>query len=323
MAEHPHVVVLCGGVGAARFLRGLVQLLPHHHITAIVNIADDFTLHGLHVSPDLDTVTYTLADAIDPERGWGLVDETWTAMQALARYGDGDWFSLGDNDLGTHLHRTQRLSEGASLTEVTIEITKAWDVGVRILPVSDDPVATYVTLADSGEEISFQRYFVGKQHAVPISAVRFDGVESAQPSPEVRSALESADVIVLAPSNPIVSIKPVLAIPGIRDALAQIAAPVVAVSPLVGGAALKGPAAAMMSELGHRPDAVGVATMFRDLVDVLVIDDQDAGSAAEVAVAGCTPLVTNTIMSSPAASAALARACLSAAALGVRTGSQS
>jgi LPPG:FO 2-phospho-L-lactate transferase len=313
----PQLAVVCGGVGAARFLRALVHVVPPQNITAIVNVADDFRLHGLRICPDLDTVTYTLAGAIDPERGWGLVEETWAAMAALSRYGDGDWFSLGDKDIATHLHRTQRLLEGATLTAITQEIATAWGVEMCILPVTDDEVSTHVTLAESGEEVSFQRYFVGAQHAVPISGVRFAGIEDARPTDAAIHAVRTADAILIAPSNPIVSIDPVLAIPGFREEIAGASAPVVAVSPLVGGAAIKGPAAAMMSELSYRADAAGVAMLLHDIVDVLVIDDQDAAIALDVAAAGCTPLVTNTIMSSPDASASLARACLSAASLGV------
>ena len=311
----PTIVVLCGGVGAARFLRGLVDVVDAASITAIVNVADDTTLHGLHVSPDIDTVVYTLADAIDPDRGWGLRDESWRAMEALSRFGDGDWFSLGDRDLGTHLHRTGRLAEGASLAEVTAEITEAFGVGVRVLPVSNDRIETRVRLAETGVDIGFQEYFVGRQHDVAISEVAFVGATDAAPLDDVIAAIGDADVVVVAPSNPIVSIGPLRALPAVEQALEDRTGATVAISPLVGGEALKGPAARMLRELGHRADAVGVSDLYQPIVDTLVIDDLDSASALAVAAAGCTPYVTDTIMSNPERSARLARATLSAAGL--------
>src|SRR5690606_1494135 len=198
--------------------------------TAVVNVGDDVELHGLWVSPDLDTVTYTLAGAIDPERGWGLQGETWHAMEALGRYGGITWFNLGDRDLATHLYRTHRRREGATLSEVTAEITRAWDLKLRVLPFSDDRVETRVVLAHSGDEVNFQEYFVKHRHAVAVSNVRFAGVEAASPAPGVLDAIASADAIVIAPSNPIVSIGPVLAVPGVRDAVAARRERTVAVS---------------------------------------------------------------------------------------------
>lgn len=307
------ITVICGGVGAARFLRSLVRIVAPESITAIINVADDMVLHGLAISPDIDTVTYTLADAIDPDRGWGLRDETWRAMDALGRYGDGNWFSLGDQDLATHLHRTGRLADGATLTEVTAEIAQAWDVGVTLLPVSNDLISTRVTRADTSEEISFQEYFVGERHAVPISAVRFDGIESASVTSEAETAIGNADVVVIAPSNPIVSIGPVLDVPGVRQALAASPAPCVAISPIIGGEALKGPAANMLSELGHSPTATGVAALWSELVDVLLIDDADAALTSAVAATGVVPYVTDTIMATPERGARLAASTLSAA----------
>lgn len=311
------IVVICGGVGAARFLRGLVEVVDPAEITAIVNVADDMKLHGLHISPDIDTVVYTLADEIDPERGWGLRNESWQAMETLGRYGDGAWFSLGDRDLATHLHRTGRLDEGATISEITGEIATAWGVGVSITPATDDSIRTKVTLAENGSEIDFQRYFVGHQHAVAVSAVRFDGADDAGPAPGVLGAIADAEVVVIAPSNPIVSIAPVLAVPGIRAALAARTRPTVAISPIVGGAALKGPAAQMMIELGHEASVTGVARLLADVADLLVIDDVDARLAAPIRETGITPYVTDTIMSDPRAAARLARSTLSAS--GIRT----
>jgi LPPG:FO 2-phospho-L-lactate transferase len=311
----PKIAVLCGGVGAARFLRGLTRIVDPSSVTAIINVADDMVLHGLHISPDIDTVTYTLADAIDPDRGWGLRDETWRAMEALGRFGERNWFSLGDHDLATHLQRTARVAEGASLTEVTAELAHAWGIDVTLLPVTNDPVSTIVTRADTGAELSFQEYFVGEQHDIPISAVRFDGIERASASPDVLQAITVADMVIVAPSNPIVSIAPVLDVPGVSEALGARRGACIAISPIVGGAALKGPADRMLVELGHRADALGVAELWREYIDVLVIDDVDAHRSRSIANLGVVPYVSDTIMATPERSASLARATLAAAAL--------
>jgi len=318
------ILTLAGGVGAARMLAGLMQVVPHTELTAIVNVGDDLELHGLRISPDLDTVTYTLAGAINPETGWGLIDETWQARAMLEQYGGVSWFGLGDRDLGTHMFRTQRLSEGASLDEVTAEITRAWGLDVRLIPATCDRLRTMVTLAEddpdspdspglpAGSEISFQEYFVQRHHGVPVSAVRFDGAASTSPSPGVLDAIASAATIVLAPSNPLVSIAPLLAVPGIRDAVVARREQVVAVSPIIAGAALKGPADRLMLELGHEPSVVGVARLYRDLAATLVIDDADADSASAIEAEGMRCIVAPTIMSSPERSAELARVVLGA-----------
>jgi len=311
------ITVLAGGVGAARLLRGMVRAVPASEITAIVNTADDVVLHGLHVSPDLDTVTYTLAEAGNPETGWGLAGETWQAMDALDRFGGPTWFRLGDRDLGTHLHRTGRLAEGAGLATVTAEIAAAWGLEVTLLPMTEDPVATMVTLADgggtgreAGGEVGFQEYFVRLGHSVAVDSVRFDGAENSRPGPGVLDALAGADVVVIAPSNPIVSIGPLLAVPGIADALRARRADTVAVSPIVAGAALKGPADRLMRELGHEASVVGVARLYRDLAATLVVDTADAGLADAVEAEGMACVVTDTIMSSPDVAAGLARRIL-------------
>jgi LPPG:FO 2-phospho-L-lactate transferase len=311
------ITVLAGGVGAARLLRGMVRAVPASEITAIVNTADDVVLHGLHVSPDLDTVTYTLAEAGNPETGWGLAGETWQAMDALDRFGGPTWFRLGDRDLGTHLHRTGRLAEGAGLATVTAEIAAAWGLEVTLLPMTEDPVATMVTLADgggtgreAGGEVGFQEYFVRLGHSVAVDSVRFDGAENSRPGPGVLDALAGADVVVIAPSNPIVSIGPLLAVPGIADALRTRRADTVAVSPIVAGAALKGPADRLMRELGHEASVVGVARLYRDLAATLVVDTADAGLADAVEAEGMACVVTDTIMSSPDVAAGLARRIL-------------
>ena len=306
----PGVAVLCGGVGAARLLAGLVRTVPPTDVTAIVNTADDMVLHGLTISPDLDTVVYTVAGAIDPERGWGLRDETWQAMATLERYGGATWFGLGDRDLGTHLFRTQRLAEGATLSEVTAEVAAGWDLALRIVPVTDDPLRTMITLAGSGEEVAFQDYFVARQHAVPVAAVRVAGAAEATPASGVLEALATAETVIVAPSNPIVSIGPVLAVPGVREAVTARRDRVVAISPLVGGRALKGPADRLLRELGHDDSVVGVAELYAPFAGTLVVDTADAHHADAVRAAGLRCVVTDTIMRDPDAASALCAVAL-------------
>lgn len=315
------ITVLCGGVGAARFLRALRGLPDATPVTGVVNTGDDTVLHGLSISPDIDTITYTLAGAIDPERGWGLVDETWTAMASLARYAavrpDGSsaaptWFNLGDRDLATHFYRTARLAEGASLTEVTAEIARAWELPELLVPMSDDPVATMVDLLD-GRTVTFQEYFVQLRHSVPVRGVRFEGSSTATLQPAAAAAIGDASVVVVAPSNPIVSIGPMRTLSGMDELLAARRSSVVAVSPIVGGAALKGPADRMMVELGHEASVVGVARLYRDIAGTLVIDPADAHLAGEVEAAGMRCVVQPSIMSDPVVGAALARAVIDAA----------
>jgi LPPG:FO 2-phospho-L-lactate transferase len=304
------ITTLAGGVGAARLLAGLIQVVDPRDLVAVVNTGDDLVLHGLEISPDLDTVTYTLAGAIDPDRGWGLAGETWQAMDTLRRYGGEAWFNLGDRDLGTHLYRTARRLAGAPLSEVTAEIVRAWDLGLTVLPVTDDLLRTWVTV-DEGE-ISFQEYFVGRQHSVPVQDVRFDGAETARPAPGVIDAITTAERVVIAPSNPIVSIGPVLAVNGVREAVVARRDDVVAVSPIVAGAALKGPADRLLVELGHESSVVGVARLYAELAATLIIDTADAELASAVESEGLRCVVAPTIMSSPAAAAALSRTVLGA-----------
>ena len=306
------VAALCGGVGAARFLRGLVEVVDPRRIVAVVNTGDDTILHGLHVSPDLDTVVYTLAGAISRERGWGLEGETWAAMEALARYPSRfSWFGLGDRDLATHLFRTQRLGDGAPLSTVSAEIAAAWGVEVGVVPVTDDRLETRMDVEDEGE-IGFQEYFVRRRHAVAVRGVRFAGAEAATPAPGVLDALASAGAVVICPSNPIVSIGPVLAVAGVRDALVARREHVVAVSPIVAGAALKGPADRLLRELGHEVSVVGVARLYAPVAATLVIDDADAALAPAVEAAGMRCVVTPTVMTGAAEAAALAGAVLGA-----------
>ncbi len=303
------VAVLCGGVGAARLLRGLVETVDPGEVTAIVNVGDDTELHGLHISPDVDTIIYTLAGAIDPERGWGLVDETWNAMAQFGRFGNPTWFNLGDRDLATHIVRTERLSNGQTLSAVTAHLARSWDLDCRIVPVTDDPVRTIVTVEEG--EISFQEYFVGRQHDVAVTLVRFDGADHAAPAPGVLDALRDADRVVIAPSNPIVSIDPVLAVPGVRDAVTLRREDTVAVSPIVGDQAIKGPAARMLVELGHEASVVGIARLYAPLAATLVIDDADAHRAAAVEAEGIRCVVTDTIMRDLDRATALADVVLS------------
>ena len=320
------ICVLAGGVGAARFLRGLVQVVPAHDITAIVNTGDDTVLHGLSISPDLDTVTYTLASAIDPVRGWGLENESWTAMSALARFVDvrpqdssaaPTWFNLGDKDLATHFYRTARLREGATLAQVTSEISQSFGVDVHLVPMSNDRVSTFVTLANdcvagpSGTEITFQEYFVKHQHSVAVSAVRFAGASTA--SALGLDTLNSAQTVVIAPSNPLVSIAPLRALHGVDAALTKRRESVVAISPIIAGAALKGPADRLMTELGHESTVVGVAKLYAPICGTLIIDSADAHLASKVEAEGMRCVVVDTVMSTPEKSKHLARTTLESA----------
>ncbi len=305
-AGRPAVTVLAGGVGAARYLTGQLQVTAAHQVVAVVNTADDEVLHGLHVSPDVDTVIYTLCGQINQQQGWGLRNETWNALTRARALGLDAWFQLGDLDIGTHLARTSWLADGVPLSEVTRRLAVAQGVECGVLPMSDDPVRTMVTLA-TGEEIGFQEYFVRLAHGVHIAGVRFAGADNAKPAPGVLEAVNTADVVVVAPSNPVVSIGPVLAVAGVRDALAARRERNVAVSPIVAGAALKGPADTMMRDLGETADVVGVARRYRDLIGALVIDQADAAHRDAVEAEGVRAVVTNTIMDSPAAAARLAR----------------
>lgn len=308
------IAVLAGGVGAARFLTGLVRVVPPEEITVIANTGDDVELHGLHISPDLDTITYTVAGAIDPERGWGLAGESWNAMEGLRRYGGIDWFNLGDRDLATHLYRTQRLREGAGLATVTAEVARAWGLSLRLLPVTEDRLRTMVTVVDEGE-IGFQEYFVRRHHDVAVASLRFEGAAEARPADGVLDAIAAADVVVVAPSNPLVSIGPLLAVPGVREAVVAARERTVAISPIIGGAALKGPADRMMRELGHDASATGIARIYRELAAVVVLDRADEALAPAVRSEGVRAVVTDTVMSTPEVAADLARTVLDEGAL--------
>lgn len=305
----PRIVVLCGGVGAARFLDGLVRVTDPARVTALVNVADDEEFHGLHVSPDVDTVLYTLAGLVDEERGWGIRADTDHVQRALARLGRETWFQLGDADLATHIHRTALLRDGAPLSEVTARLARALGVAATVLPASDDRQRTRVR-TDEGW-LDFQEWFVRRGTRDLVREVRFEG--DPRPAPGALEAIAAAELVIVAPSNPLVSIGPVLAVRGVRDALTRTAAPVVAVTPIVGGRALKGPAAAMLASLGHEVSPVGVAALYRDLVDALVLDEQDAALAPRVAALGIRAVTARTVMHDAAAKEALARAVLSSA----------
>jgi LPPG:FO 2-phospho-L-lactate transferase len=307
------IVSLAGGVGAARFLAGLVRAVPPGEIVIVGNTGDDDEFHGLLVCPDLDSVTYTLAGASNREMGWGLEGETFACLDALARYDEPVWFRLGDRDLATHLFRTRRRHEGASLSAVTAEIVAAWELGLRLLPMSDDPVRTRITAgtADGGtEELRMQEWFVRDHAEPPVVAVRYEGAEAARPAPGVLDAIAAADAIVLCPSNPVISIGPILAVPGIRDALIARRDRVVGISPIVGGAPVRGPADRLMGPLGIDVSCAGVARAYAPFCSTLVIDTVDAARAAEVEAAGVRAIIADTVMHTPDIAAALARRAL-------------
>lgn len=298
------ITVLCGGVGAARLLGLLQREAPNFEYTAVVNVADDLVLHGLTICPDLDTVTYTLAGLNNEVTGWGLVDESWRVNQELAKLGGESWFQLGDRDMATHLYRTQRLNEGATKSEVAAEIARHHGVPITILPVSNDPVSTYLE-TDIGE-LSFQEYFVKHRHSVPVSKITFRGVEVATPTAESISAIENSSHILFAPSNPLLSIAPILAIPGMTEALKVRRESVAAVSPLIGGRALKGPADHLMTEMGFESSSYGVAAYYGDLVGHWFIDETDAADAPRIESLGASVSILPTVMSDPSSASALA-----------------
>ena len=311
------VVELAGGVGGAKLAEGLAAHLGAD-LTVVVNTGDDLELHGLSVWPDHDTVAYTLAGLDDEERGWGLRDETWTVMDGLAELGDDAWFRLGDRDLATHLWRTDRLRAGVRPTDVALELRARLGIAPTILPMADTPIRTEVSTGEGWLE--FQDYFVRRHQEPDVLEVRFRGAATGDTTPEVRAALGEADVIVIAPSNPIVSIGPLLALPGIVDGLVAArrrGVPIVAVSGIVGGKALKGPADRMLVSLGHEASAVGVARLYRDVATTFVLDAIDAGLVPEVEALGIRAVAFDTIMSDDAARARVAADVLRVAGVGV------
>lgn len=304
------IVLLTGGTGGAKFLQGLMQVLPHDQITCVVNTGDDFECWGLHVSPDVDSITYALAGLLSHERGWGVEGDTFECLDAMRKLGAPAWFQIGDRDLSLHVFRTEQLRAGRALSEVTAEVTQRMEIHARILPMSDQRVET--RLATPNRELSFQEYFVRERYRVPASAVRFAGAERAQPAPGVIEAIHQAEAVLLAPSNPVTSIGPILAVPGIREALRQTPASVGAVSPIVGGAAVSGPAAELMRTQGLPASIAGVAKAYADFLDVLIADERDAAAASEVEAMGIRVRCTATVMKSDADKAALAESALQA-----------
>ena len=307
------VTALAGGIGAGKFLRGLVRVVPPHDVTAIVNTADDVRMHGLHVSPDLDSVIYWLGDVFDRERGWGRRGETFRATEELSSFDpEAAWFNLGDLDLATHLFRTRRLTEGATLSETIRAITARFGVRTRVLPMSDDPVTTRVTVLVHGEEVDlhFQEYWVRRRAQDEVKHLRYAGAEHARPGPGVLEAIAEADAVVICPSNPVASIGPILVVPGVRDALAARRAHVVGISGIVGGAPLAGMADKLMPAVGVEVTAAGAADCYRGLLGAWVIDDADRSLARRIEGSGIRVGVTDTIMRDDAAAEALARFAL-------------
>jgi len=288
------ITVLSGGVGAARLLAALSEAVDPSEVTAVVNVGDDLTMHGLTICPDLDTIMYTLAGRNNAELGWGLAGESWRVMESLEALGGEAWFRLGDLDLATHLYRSQRLSEGATKTEVTAELCRRLGVTVRLLPVTDDVVATYFD-TELGR-LSFQEYFVRHHHDVAVTAIDIVGAEEATASAEVLTALREASRIVVAPSNPLISIDPILRVPGVRDVLERRRDDVVAVSPIIDGRALKGPADRLLAELGHDVSCLGVVDFYKGLVGTWIIDVADENRADDVRGRDVDVIVTTTIM---------------------------
>ena len=301
------IVALAGGVGAARFLDGLARVIDPREIYVIGNVGDDAEIHGLHISPDLDTVMYTLAGLANRSQGWGLQSETFHCLDALSTLGAETWFRLGDSDLATHLYRTQRLKVGATLSAVTRDLAAALQVKSAIVPATNDRLRTIVETKAGALE--FQEYFVRRKAQDHVTGLRFEGAGRSRPAPGILNHIAQAEAIVLCPSNPFISIGPILAVPGIRKALTQTSALVIAISPIVGGRALKGPAARMMKSMGHRAQADQIAALYKDFLDIFILDEVDAHLAKKIEA---QTIVTNTIMKGIAERKALARAVLSA-----------
>ena len=300
------IAALAGGIGASKFLLGLSTIIAPEEITVIANTGDDIELFGLRISPDIDTVTYTLAGVINEATGWGLASDSFECINWLSRYGEARWFNLGDRDLATHIYRTHQLRQGHSLTEATDHIRRSLGVRSVILPMTDAYMPTRV-VTDEGE-MHFQEYFVRRRCEPRVNQIRFDGDESASPAPGVVNAIADAGAIIICPSNPFISIGPILAVPGILDALKKARAEVIAITPIIGGRALKGPAADMLRDLGHEVSARGVASVYKDFVDVFVLDELDRAIEPDIKELGMRVAVTNTVMSTLEDKQRLARA---------------
>lgn len=298
-------LALAGGVGGAKLALGMSKVLTPSQLTVVVNTGDDEEFHGLHVSPDVDTVMYTLAGLSNPETGWGITGETFRTLERLNDYGADTWFNLGDKDMATHIRRTDLLRQGYTLSEVTESLRMALGVAHPIVPMSDDPVRTML-MTDIGE-LAMQTWFVKRRCEPAVSVIRFEGSEQARPAPEFARALRESDALVFCPSNPFVSVAPILAVPGVRDAIRDFKGLRVAVSPIVGGQAIKGPAAKMMGEMGIESSSVGVARQYQGLCDVFVLDDVDGDRAGDIETLGMRAAVTNTMMIADADKVRLAK----------------
>lgn len=306
------VTVLAGGTGAAKFVRGLVRATAAEDIAIIVNTGDDLEWWGLHVSPDIDTICYELASLLDTERGWGRRDESFRCRDAMGALGEPAWFSVGDLDLSTHLFRTGRLRMGEPLSAVTAELCRRWNISARVLPATDDRLRTIVTMDDG--DVGFQEFFVRRRHRGAVHAVRFDGASTAKPAPGVLESIASAEVVVIAPSNPVTSVGPILAVPGIAAALENTDARVAAISPIIGTAAFSGPADRLMAMRGLRTSAAGVAEAYRPFLDVLLADESDRMLAHEIEAAGAKPWFTDIRMRDTVQAERIARETIDAAA---------
>ena len=305
------IVVLTGGTGGAKLIQGLLHSVAPENLTVIVNTGDDIDWWGLHVSPDIDSILYALAGQLSAQRGWGVENDTFRCLERMAQFGQPAWFSLGDLDLATHLTRTNLMRFGKSLSDVTAQLAHGMGISSRVLPMSNDRVATMLDTAQG--TLNFQEYFVRERHQVDVRAVRFEGAEQARPAPGVLESIESAEAVILAPSNPVTSIGPILAVPGIREALRRTDASVAAVSPIVGGEAVSGPAGALMKRKGWPSTIAGVAQAYEDFLDVLVVDLEDHADADHLREGGLHVLCANTVMKSLQDKQELARFTLHAA----------
>jgi len=308
-AASRRIVALAGGVGAARFLRGLVRVVDPELVTIIVNTGDDRSFYGVHVSPDLDIVTYTLAGEIDTTKGYGLAGDRYAIVEALAAFGHETWFRLGDRDFATSLHRTLRLREGVRLAAVTDEVRRRFGIAARLLPMSEDPCPTYVALTD-GSRVHFEEYLARDAAPDRVRGVDLSAARAAKPAPGVLEALGAAEIVLVCPSNPVVSIAPILAVPGVREALLASVAPVIGVSPIVGGAPIKGPADRLLRGIGVEVSARGVAQYYREWMDGFVIDERDAPLRAAIEPLGLAVRVTDTVMRDAAIAAHVAETTL-------------
>ena len=304
------IASLAGGVGAARFLEGLIRVIPQRELTVIGNVGDDMDIYGLHVSPDLDIVTYTLSGLVDPAKGWGIRNDTFSFLSALQKFGYETWFNIGDQDLATHTFRTEQLRKGRSLSQVTSIIAKRCGLRIRLLPATNDNFQTYVTC--NGTQRHFQEYMVKLRTKPRVQRVSFHGAKSARPARDVIRSIREARGTIICPSNPIVSIGAILNVPRIRDALRNTASKIVAISPIVRGKTIKGPADKLMNALGIEPTAVGVAEIYRDFLDVLILDRQDKRLVRKVEELGIKAVVANTIMATLVDKIRLARTAMSA-----------